>query len=447
MKGKAFGRGIVAFSALALITGLAGPASAEESSEDVIRALQDQNTWLRAQVESQDARLKQLETGAGGTPAVGAAEQSGSAKKAGWADNASLKMGIWAQTWYQHVEDGKAISNENLNDFMIRRAYFYLKGQVTEYVSFFTHIASDKVGQEGLDNSGLGLGSGIAWRDLWIALNLHDAFKVQMGRMYVPLTRNYGTTSTKAMLTMDLPFLQGGSRGGIFYAQKVGRDDGVTLWGNPLDGLLQYRLMISEGVEGDDNPDDNLRFVGRVALNLLEPETSWFNKGTYLGKKKVLSLGLGMDRQEDLTLSGRADENNFVWTADAFFDHPLGEGSITAEAAYIDIKNATQSQPAAYTALVSGDDAKNWYANLGYLLPCKIGRGRLQPYARFESVDVDKRDISGDERTDFWSGGINYYLKGHNTKLTADYMHIEQENETSARKDKDIFTFQITVGF
>jgi hypothetical protein len=131
-----------------------------------------------------------------------------------------------------------------------------------------------------------------------------------------------------------------------------------------------------------------------------------------------------MDRQEELTLSGRADEDNFVWTVDLFFDHPVGEGAITAEAAYIDIKNGTQTQPSAYTALVAGDDAKNWYVNLGYLLPCKIGRGRLH-----------------------WSGGVNYYLKGHNTKLTADYMHIEQENETSVRKDRDIFTFQITVGF
>ena len=137
-----------------------------------------------------------------------------------------------------------------------------------------------------LDNSGMGLGTGVAWRDLWITLNLDEALKIQMGRMYVPLTRNYGTTSTKCMLTADLPFLQGGSRGGIFYAQKVGRDDGLTLWGNPLDGRLQYRVMISEGVEGNANPEDNLRFVGRVSVSLLEPETGWFNKGTYLGEEK-----------------------------------------------------------------------------------------------------------------------------------------------------------------
>jgi hypothetical protein len=427
--------------------GLALPVSAEGSNDDVIRALQDQNAWLRAQVESQDARLNQLESAAGGTPAVGAARQRGTAKPASLAGFPDLQVGIWAQTAYQWVEDGKTGGAEDLNDFMLRRAYLYLKGQVTEQISFFTHLASDKIGAEGLDNSGLGLGSGIAWRDLWIALDLHDSFRMQMGRMYVPLTRNYGTTSTKAMMTMDLPFLQGGSRGGIFYAQKVGRDDGVTLWGNPFDGLLQYRLMVSEGVEGDSNPEDNLRVVGRLSLNLLEPERGWFNKGTYLGKKKVLSFGLGMDRQEELTLSGRVDENNFVWTVDAFFDHPVGEGAFTAEAAYIDIKNGTQTQPSAFTALEAGDDAKNWYVNLGYLLPWSAGRGRLQPYARFETVDVDKRDVSGHQQTDFWSGGVNYYLKGHNAKLTADYMHINQENEIGLRTDRDIFCFQITVGY
>ena len=347
------------------------------------------------------------------------------------------EVGIWMQTWFQHVEDGKN-GNENLNDFMIRRAYMYLKGQVTEHVSFFTHIASDRVGQDGLDNSSLGLGSGVAWRDLWITLNLHEALKIQMGRMYVPLTRNYGTTSTKCMLTTDLPFLQGGVRGSIFYASKVGRDDGLTIWGNPLEGLLQYRFMVSEGVESDtENPEDNLRFVGRLSLSLLEPETGWFNKGTYLGKKKVLSLGLGFDSQDDLTL-GVSKDDNLVWTADVFFDHPVGEGAITAEAAYIDIEHCTQDHN--FSDLSKGDDAENWYINAGYLLPGSIGPGRLQPYMRYETVDVDHED-----ETEFLSGGFNYYLKGHNCKISADYTYVDQDGV--GRNDQDIVTLQFCVGF
>lgn len=358
------------------------------------------------------------------------------------------EIGIWMQDWYQWVEEGKINGDgyEDLNDFMIRRAYLYLNGDVTKYVSFFTHLASDKVGMETpsggtLDSSGMGLGSGVAWRDLWMTLNLSEAFKIQMGRMYVPLTRNYGTTSTKCMLTADLPFLQGGSRGGIFYAQKVGRDDGLTIWGNPFDGLLQYRLMISEGVEDNaKNPEDNLRIVGRISLSLLEPETGWFNMGTYLGEKKVLSFGFGMDRQEGLTLAGNVDQDNTVWTVDAFFEHSVGEGSVTLEAAYMDIDNCTQGSSNFYHDLIAGDDAQNWYVNAGYLLSKPIGPGRLQPYIRYETVDVDNKNP-----TDFFSGGLNYYLKGHNCKLTADYMRVSPDYPD--KDDRGIFTFQVTVGF
>jgi hypothetical protein len=236
-----------------------------------------------------------------------------------------VEIGFWTQLWYQYVENGK--SGKGLNDFMARRAYFYVKGQPTNDLSFFTHLAVDRYGQDGLDNPSLGLGSGLAFRDAWATWHLSRAFKIQVGRMYVPLTRNYGTTSTKSLLTTDLSFFQGGVRGTIFYASKVGRDDGVTFWGNPFDGRLQYRLMVSEGMENNSNPEDRLRFVGRMAVNLLELETEWFNQGTYLGQKKVLSLGFGMDSQSDLTLNNQTGQDNLAWTVDAFFDHPLAAGA------------------------------------------------------------------------------------------------------------------------
>jgi len=276
----------------------------------------------------------------------------------------------------------------------------------------------------------------VEWRDLWITAELCPALKVQAGRMYVPLTRNYGTTSTKSMLTTDLSFMQGGSRGAIFYASKTGRDDGVTFWGNTMDDMLQYRFMISEGVEvTGENPDDNLRFVGRLSLSLLEPETGWFNKGTYLGKKEVLSFGLGFDSQSDLMLGGTEDDNQ-VWTVDAFLDYPLGDGSITAEAAYIDIEHC--SQDLKYTDLVKGGDAEDWYISAGYLFPNAIGPGQIQPYVRYEMVDVD-----GADESDFTSLGLNYYLKGHNCKLSADYTQVDQDSGD----DHDIITLQLAIGF
>ncbi len=344
-----------------------------------------------------------------------------------------IDIGFWTQAWYQHVENGKG--DNNLNDFLLRRAYLSVKGQPTDYLIFFTHIAVDRFGQDGLDNPSMGLGSGLTFRDLWITLDLDESFKVQAGRMYVPLTRNYGTTSTKSLLTTDLSFMQGGIRGGIFYTSKVGRDDGVTLWGNPFGGLFQYRLMISEGVESSINPEDNLRLVARGVLNLLEPETGWFNQGTYLGKKKVLSIGAAFDSQNNLTLNNKRGQDNFIWTVDAFFDYPVANGAVTAESAYINIKNSTQANSFAH--LAPSDNADFFYIQAGYYFNTLVAVGNIQPYFRYETVSIEQKDNTG-----IFSGGFNYYLNSHNAKASFDYTVVS----FSKTAGQGIFTVQLAVG-
>jgi hypothetical protein len=372
-------------------------------------------------------------------------------------DDREFKIGFRTQGWYQFIEDGTDSGDDGLNDFMVRRAYLYAKGKVTKDMGFFAHIAADRIGQHGLSNSGMGLGTGIAVRDAWVHYDYNDSFKVKLGRMYIPFTRNYGTTSTFAMLPMELTFAQGGVRGGIFYASKVGRDDGLLLWGNPLDGKIQYRVGVFEGVEGErgfwnnfnaGNKNDNLRYVGRVSLNLLEPETSWFNKGTYLGEKKVLALGFGLDYQNNLQLDGVSDQRNLGWTVDLFYDHPVGNGAVTVEAAYIRTSNTTQSL--SFSRLNAGEDAHLYYIQGGYLLPGNFGPGRLQPYFRWEHVAVDS-----EADTLIPCAGINYLLKGHSVKLTLDWTLLHQRSGRSSSaststftgQDQHIVTFQASMGF
>jgi hypothetical protein len=344
-----------------------------------------------------------------------------------------IDIGFWSQAWYQYIENGK--NGEGLNDFMVRRAYLSVKGQPTDYLSFFTHIAVDRLGQDGLDSPSQGLGSGLTFRDLWITLKLNESFKIQAGRMYVPLTRNYGTTSTKGLLTTDLSFMQGGIRGSIFYTSKVGRDDGVTLWGNPFNGMIQYRMMISEGMEDLSNPNDNLRFVGRLVFNLLEPDKEWFNQGTYLGQKKVLSFGAGIDNQKNLTLNNIKGQDNMIWTVDGFFDHPIAKDAITLESAYIHLSNSTQAN--SFTKLALNDKANLFYLQAGYYFGNPVVKGNFQPYLRYETISVRQKGT-----TDFLSGGLNYYLKGHNAKISMDYTiinHYDIENQS-------IVTVQLAVG-
>ncbi len=348
----------------------------------------------------------------------------------------SLDVGFWGQAWYQYVDDydrdGDGEWDDKVHDFMIRRAYLSFGGALTQRLSFFLHYSGDRIGQEGLDDSSHGLGSGMALRDGWVNCKLiGNDLMAQIGRMYVPFTRDYGTTSTKALLTSDLNWGQGGIRSGTFYPNNVGRDDGVTFWGNVFEDRLQYRLMVGEGVEDSDiNDDDSLRFAGRVSLNLFDPETSWFNAGTYLGKKKVLAVGAGFDHQRDLTLDGR-ERNYEAYTADVHLDLPLDTCAVTAELSYLWIENVTNS--VTWSDLKTGSDGDMFSAKAGVLLA-----NALQPFAHY---DLIMPEASGTDDTVVYGVGCNYYIKGPANKLTLEWSMVDHNSQTV-----DVITCQVAFG-
>ncbi|HMA85777.1 MAG TPA: hypothetical protein VKN73_08745, partial [Desulfosalsimonadaceae bacterium] len=311
-----------------------------------------------------------------------------------------------------------------------------VKGTATPELSFFMHYAGDRIGQEGLDNSSYGLGTGLALRDAWVSYKiLGDDFMIQAGRMYIPFTRNYGTTSTKALLTTELDWGQGGIRSGIFYPSKVGRDDSVTLWGNVLEDRLQYRLMAGEGAESSTlNPDDNLRFAGRASFNFFDTETGWFNKGTNLGRKKILAIGGGFDYQQDLVWGDKQDDYT-AYTADIHLDMPMGAGAVTADAAYIGIENAVN--PITSSDLTAGTDGDIITGQLGFLF-----NRNIQPFVHAEVI---MPDASGAEDTNVYGAGLNYYIKGLANKLTAEYTLVDSDNDDIG--ETDIITVQAAFGF
>lgn len=345
----------------------------------------------------------------------------------------SLSIGYWAQGWYQYVDPE---NGEELNDFMIRRTYFSVKGTATPELSFFMHYAGDRIGQDGLDNSSYGLGTGLALRDAWVSYKvLGNDFMVQAGRMYIPFTRNYGTTSTKALLTTELDWGQGGIRSGIFYPSKVGRDDNITLWGNVLEDKLQYRLMAGEGAESSAaNPDDNLRFAGRLSFNLFDTETGWFNKSTNLGQKKILAIGGGFDYQQDLVWGDKQDDYT-AYTADIHLDMPMGGGALTADLAYIGIDNSVNGINS--SDLTAGTDGDIMTGQLGFLF-----NRNIQPFVHAEVI---MPDASGAEDTNVYGAGLNYYIKGLANKLTAEYTLVDSDNDDIG--ETDLITVQAAFGF
>ncbi|MCK9173497.1 MAG: hypothetical protein AB7T15_06315 [Desulfuromonas sp.] len=366
-------------------------------------------------------------------------------------DDLSINAGWWGQVWAQSVSnmdtDSDGRFDDQLNDLLLRRSYFYLSGTITTELGFFVHYASDKLGMDEMNNdSSNGLGSGLAVRDAWISYRLlGNDLIVQAGRMYVPFTRDYGTTSTKALLTTDLDWGQGGHRSTIFYPSRVGRDDALTLWGNVLDDRLQYRFMVGDGEEDNaKNGDDRLRYAGRLSYSFFEPETDWFNAGTYLGKKKVLSLGLGADSQNDLVLAGR-EQNYRAWTTDLHYDQPFASGAnLTLTAAYIDIRNSVNG--ISFTRLASGDSGSLLSVKAGYLLAGNLGKGQLQPFGHYQHIHVDER---GKQDSQIYGIGLNYYLKGAANKLSLEATFVDQDEEIAGSnvQDETLITLQLAAGF
>ncbi|MFH1076868.1 MAG: hypothetical protein V1753_08555 [Pseudomonadota bacterium] len=369
----------------------------------------------------------------------------------------SLGVSFWTQAWYQYTTDvrdteddpiGQPVAEGDLNDFLIRRAYLGINGAITPELSFMTNFAGDKLGMDDMvENTGNALGSGLAVRDMDITAKLvgDNDMILHAGRIYIPFTRNFGTTSTKTQLTTDLDWTQGGLRGSTFYPSKVGRDDGICLSGNVLDDRLQYRAMASDGVEGNAaNPNDRLRLAGRASVSILDPETDWFNQGTYLGKKNILSIGIGADNQKDLVIAGE-QKDYAAYTVDLHCDHTIGDdGALTAELAYIDINNGTNAIN--YTDMTAGCDATILSAKAGYLCLTHM----IQPVIHYEELDVDNLGTTDKHDTSFYGAGLNYFIDGHANKLSLDVTQVIQKNEidsaTGANQDHLIVTLQMAVG-
>jgi hypothetical protein len=212
----------------------------------------------------------------------------------------------------------------------------------------------------------------------------------------------------------------------------------VVVWGTPFGGVLQYRLGVMEGVETAANTGDTLRYVGRAAVNLLDPESAWFNKGTYLGEKKVLAIGAGLDMQRDLRLAAgsAATSDSRAWTVDAFLDVPLAGGAITAEASWSDVDRLTQKL--AYAGLDPGDEAQLRYVSCGYLVAGALGPGRVQPFARWEETEGPDGATTATPVV-----GINYLVKGHDLKVSLDWARVDPDGGAAT----DVATVQVQVSF
>jgi hypothetical protein len=351
---------------------------------------------------------------------------------------------------YRDIGSGPDLTDGTTNLGFRRNRLAFLGGW-DDKVSLYVQMEFADPNLAPVDFSGASFNSNAQLLDAAVRFNFSDAFKVNVGRFKYNFSRE-NLDSCEEPLTLDRSLF-------IRTAYVSTRDDGVALWGNLFGDKVQYRVDAMEGRQaapGTIAPSSGLRYSARSHVTLLDPENTYGYKGTYLGKKKVLTFGGAVQYEADVTYLDPAtklgSEDYKGWTVDGFFEYPLkGIGTVTASAAYekVDLGDAyTGANPDAGAVGLFG--AKNgWYAKGGFLLPGTP----LQLFGRYEKWRFACLNNVFDQIVDWYALGANYYVWGQNLKLTGEWSKTDFDQEgtftslQSTRTTKDFNQFVVQMQF
>jgi hypothetical protein len=366
--------------------------------------------------------------------------------------SASIQFGILAQPQFEMV--GAPDADLTTKNVFLRRFRLMVGGTLFNTLEFFFQtdwpdlFKLDPTGTMVFDKNAPGM-------------NIQDAFvtykplapfgervtrwidvKIDAGFMLPPTSHNSLESAAKLY---GLDFFANSFRRNVFSIadpfrnsgeSPVGRDAGAQMRLLLFRGHVDIRIGAFQGrrdgavpasapnpaVTGGINAP---RVATRLQINLLDPEPGFFYQGTYLGARKILSLGVFYDFQKQYKYFG----------GDIFADLPVGPGIFTLQA------NAVQWDGGGYLTLPK---ARAYMGEVGYL----IAPAMLSPILHFERLEgplipQDPAMPAGPQIHDpnnpsedryggglaFWPYGFNsnvklYFLRVHRNPALHDYNQI-----------------------
>lgn len=343
------------------------------------------------------------------------------------------------QFWGQYQDFTSANDSGDQTDFFLRRNRLTFSGQYNDYVGFYAQLEAGSDSKDGNDDRP------VFYRDAYVTVDFTDAFRIIAGRFKQTFSRE-NLEACLEPLTLD--------RSDISYTPFGGsRDTGVALWGNLAEGQFQYRVMVADGREGNAAVKDLPRVTARVHWSPLDPEYDYGYRGTYLGTRTVFTVGVAYDYQSDAAYGdyvNRSQPKDYrASTADVFLEWPTAQGTFTASSAVFDYSlgnavNIDSQRTGETPPLPLNTELRGYYVKGGYLLPGKVGPGRLQFFTRYDQADyhLDSGLLDHIRR----GAGVNYYLDGQKLKFTGEYMDVDFKHDhpvSHALRDHK----QVTVGF
>ena len=347
------------------------------------------------------------------------------------AENADLNIRIRLQPRFDagdliKSDEATPASYESETDFYLRRIRLELGGHIVKNLTYNLTFEGDK-------NSKAPGKSSNEVKILYAYGNYKfaDPFSVRFGKAKLPYSRVSLTSSSKQLL-IERPF-------STEDAKKLFDDyyqAHLLIHGKLAEGILAYSLAVGDGwepgstVNGKTVHKSGLLYAARVEFS----PPGWVEKSmsdAHLGKGRHLTLGANRAAQDGIEYAGSAfEEDRTLWGMD-LSGHWRG---LTAQVEYNAWKEEF-SDPS-----TPDKEPKGWYAQVGYFIP----GGNVEPTIRYEVYEQDSNKADTDQKT--VTAGINWYLKGHSAKLSANYVMTEFEKNAKgflANDDKqNVFQIQ-----
>jgi hypothetical protein len=349
-------------------------------------------------------------------------------------DESFLQINYALQLWGVNSSYTANNHDGSSTDVFLRRNRITFSGQYNDYVGFYAQLEAGGDSKAGKDDKS------VYYRDAYVTLDYTDGARFIIGRFKNTFSRE-NLEACLEPLTLD--------RSEISYTPFAGtRDTGAVLWGNLADAAFQYRIMVADGREGQYVPIKSPRVTTRVHYSFLDPEYDYGYRGTYLGTRKIFTLGAAYDYQADAAYgdyTNREDIQDYsAWTVDAFFEYPFKHGTWTLSGAYFDYDLGDAIIKSPDPELPSNTQQDGMYVKAGYMFPNKIGMGRLQLFARHDGTEYNLVGGSLDRRVT--TAGANYYLDGQRLKVTFEYRKNDYANPTVGVPSLED-NHQATLGF
>jgi hypothetical protein len=357
----------------------------------------------------------------------------------------SIRLSYAFQLYLQQRDTGSGpLGTDSTTDIYFRRNRLMLSGQLDDVYGFYSAIqfqGDERVQPFSVTDTP---GKNFDMLDTYLTADYTDAFRLRAGLTKDPMVRE-SNESCFEPLSVDRSY--------FVYTNlpRLNRDFGVVLWGNIANALVQYRVAAMKGNDDVNDPKNSLRYTARIHVSLLDQEHSLVYRSTYLGQKKVLTIGAGYQTEPD-AVYGRIASKDLAkdykaYTYDVFFEYPARTGTYTVSGAYLetDFDNAYKGGDPDPRSIGLYGEKNGWYAKAGYLLPSKIGPGSLQIFARTEKWQF--ADLGGimNQEVDWVAYGVNYYLKGQDLRLTLEQSENDYTKEDTANKDFKTVTLMLQV--